>query len=91
MSTNELTLKVRELKELKLMAEELQAEITAIEDSIKAEMTAQNTEELITGEYKIRWKKVTSNRFDSKSFKEAHSDLYNQYTKQTESRRFTVA
>ena len=54
MSTIELTSKVKELKELKMMAEELAAEITAIEDSIKAEMTARETDELITGEYKIR-------------------------------------
>ena len=46
MSANEMTAKVRELKELKAMAEELAAEITAIEDSIKAEMTARNTDEM---------------------------------------------
>ncbi len=40
MSMNELTKKVRELKELKAMADELAAEITAIEDDLKAEMTA---------------------------------------------------
>lgn len=91
MSTIELTSKVKELKELKMMAEELAAEITAIEDTIKAEMTARETEELITGEYKIRWKKVISNRFDTTAFKKNHADLYEQYTKTTESRRFTVA
>lgn len=91
MSTNELTSKVKELKELKMMAEELAAEITAIEDTIKAEMTARETDELITGEYKIRWKKVVSNRFDTTAFKKTHADLYEQYTKTTETRRFTVA
>lgn len=91
MSVNELTSKVKELKELKLMAEELAAEITAIEDTIKAEMTARETEEIITGEYKVRWTKVTSNRFDSTAFKKTHADLYSQYTKTTESRRFSIA
>lgn len=91
MSTIELTSKVKELKELKMMAEELAAEITAIEDTIKAEMTARETDELITGEYKIRWKKVVSNRFDTTSFKKTHADLYEQYTKTTETRRFTIA
>lgn len=78
MSTIELTSKVRELKELKMMAEELAAEITAIEDTIKAEMTARETDELIIGEYKIRWKKVVSNRFDTTSFKKTHADLYDE-------------
>lgn len=38
MSTIELTTKIRELKELKAMAEEIAAEITSIEDVIKAEI-----------------------------------------------------
>ncbi len=91
MSTIELTSKVRELKELKMMAEELSAEITAIEDTIKAEMTARETDEIIVDVFKIRWTRVTSNRFDTTSFKKTHADLYSQYTKTTESRRFSIA
>lgn len=91
MSTNELTGKVRELKELKAMVEELEQEITTIEDTIKAEMTARNTEEITVDVYKIRWISVTSNRFDTTAFKKTHADLYGQYLKQTESRRFSVA
>lgn len=55
MSTNEMTNKIRELKELKAMTEELAAEITAIEDCIKAEMTVRNTDEMTVDVYKIRW------------------------------------
>ena len=91
MSANELTSKVRELKELKAMAEELAAEITSIEDAIKAEMTAQGTDEMVVDVFKIRWTRVTSNRFDTTAFKKTHADLYAQYTKQTESRRFSIA
>ena len=91
MSKNEMTSKVRELKELKAMADELAAEITAIEDSIKADMTAQGVEELTVDVFTVRYKTVTSNRFDTTAFKKTHADLYAQYTKQTESRRFTVA
>ena len=42
--------KVRELKELKAMADELSAEISAIEDEIKSEMDSQNVDEMI-GDY----------------------------------------
>lgn len=73
------------------MAEELVAEITAIEDTIKQEMTARATDELITREYKIRWKEVISNRFDTTTFKKMHTDLYERFTKTTTTRRFTVA
>ncbi|MGN0680152.1 MAG: hypothetical protein ACI4JS_10855 [Oscillospiraceae bacterium] len=88
MSGQELTKKVRELK---AMAEELQAEITAIEDSLKAEMTSQGVEEMQVDVFKLRYKTVISSRFDSKAFKATHEELYEQYSKPTECRRFTVA
>lgn len=55
MSEHELTGKVRELKELKSFAEQIAREITALEDAIKAEMTAQQTEELTVDIYKVRF------------------------------------
>ena len=91
MSTNEMASKVKELKELKLMAEELSADITAIEDSLKAEMTEKGVEEMTVDVFKIRWTKVSSTRFDSTTFKKAMPGLYAQFTRQTESRRFTIA
>ncbi len=91
MTNTEMLAKVRELKELKAMADELAAEITAIEDAIKAEMTAQGVDEMQVDVFKVRYKTVISSRFDSKAFKTTHAELYTQYTKQTESRRFTVA
>ena len=91
MSANELTSKVRELKELKAFAEQIADEIAAIEDLIKAEMTERNTEEMTVDVFKIRWTRMTSNRFDTTAFKKTHADLYAQYTKQTESRRFSIA
>lgn len=87
MSTNEMTSKIRELKELKAMAEELAAEITAIEDTIKAEMTARNTDEMTVDVYKIRWTKVLSNRFDSSAFKR----LCRSFTHSSRSRRRAAA
>lgn len=91
MSTNELTNKVRELKELKAMADELAAEIASLEDEIKATMTERGVDELTVDIFKIRWQTITSSRFDSSSFKKAMPELYSQFTKQTTSRRFSVA
>lgn len=91
MSTNELTSKIRELKELKAMAEEIAAEITTIEDAIKAEMTARETEEMMIDVYKIRWTRVKSNRFDSTAFRKAMPELAEKFTKTTETRRFSIA
>lgn len=91
MSATEMTAKIRELKELKVMADELAKEIAAIEDAIKAEMTERNTEEVLIDVYKVRWTKVISNRFDTTGFKKAMPDLYNQFTKPSETRRFSIA
>lgn len=91
MERTELEKKVRELKELKTMQEELQAEITGIEDEIKAEMTALNVNEMTVDVFKIRWTPVTSNRFDTSAFKTKYIDLYNQFLKVIETKRFTIA
>jgi len=90
MSANEMTKKVRELKELKAMIDELSAEAATIEDEIKAEMTARNVNEMAVDVFKIRYTTVNSTRFDSSAFKKAHGDLYAQYSKQTTSRRFSI-
>ena len=88
MSTNEIQTKARELKELKLIQEELAAEISAIEDALKAAMGEQ--EELVCGEYKLTYQTVTSSRFDSTRFKKDHAELAAAYTKATSYRRFSV-
>ena len=88
MSTNEIQTKARELKELKLMQEELAAEISAIEDALKAAMGEQ--EELVCGEYKLTYQTVSTSRFDSTRFKKDHAELAAAYTKATCYRRFSV-
>jgi len=91
MLMKDLSAKVRELKELKVMAEELAAEISTIEDDVKAHMDAQGVDEMTVDVFKVRYKAVTSNRFDTTAFKATHAELYGQYTKQTTMRRFSVA
>jgi len=89
MSTNEITGKVRELRELQSLIEEAQAEAESIKDVIKANMGDQ--EELRAGEYKVTWKPVAASRFDTAAFKATHAELYRQYTIETTTRRFCVA
>lgn len=73
------------------MIAEAQAEAKSIKDALKAEMINRNTEEMMVDVFKIRYKTVKSNRFDTTAFKSTHKELYDQYIKQTETRRFTVA
>ena len=88
MSTIEIQSKARELKELKVMKEELENEIAAIEDILKAAMGEQ--EEMFCGEYKLTYQTVSTSRFDSTAFKREHADLAAAYTKSTTYRRFSV-
>lgn len=90
MSMKDLESKARELRELKRMKEELDAEITAIEDEIKAHMLAADTDSLTAGEYKITWTAVTSSRIDTTALKKSMPELVKLYTKTTTSRRFLV-
>ena len=89
MSTNELEIKVRELRQLQQLIEEAQAEAETIKDAIKAHMG--DSEELRAGEYKITWKPVTSTRVDTGALKAAAPELVERFTKTTTTRRFCVA
>ena len=91
MTTTEVTTTIRNLKELMNMKDELEAEITAAQDAIKAEMTAREVDELRADVFKVTWKAVTSTRFDSTAFKAAHKDIYDLFAKPTTTRRFCVA
>ena len=91
MSRNELVAKIEALNEWEALMEEAKAEAEALRDSIKAEMLAQQTEELEAGAYIARWTSVLSNRFDTTAFKKEHNDLYQQFTKQVASKRFSIA
>lgn len=91
MSELKLITKIELLNRYEEMIEELKAEAESIKDSIKEEMLLRNTEELIVGQYIVRWATVLSNRFDTTSFKKVMPEVYKAYTKQTTSRRFTIS
>lgn len=88
MSNPTLESTIHEILDLKRMREELDATITALEDSIKAVM---GDEELLTaGVYKVSWKTFTNCRVDTTALKKERPDIAAQYTKQTTARRFSI-
>lgn len=91
MSTNEITKKIRELKELQALMEQAQAEAEAIKDDLKTYMISTGADEMTVDVFKIRYATVKGSRFDAAAFKKTHADLYAQYTRPTETRRFSVA
>ena len=89
MSTNEIEAKARELRQLQALIEEAQAEVETIKDAIKAAMG--DSESIQAGEYKITWKPVKSSRLDAAALRKALPDVAERFTRETTTRRFTVA
>ena len=91
MSKIELLAKIELLNKYEAMIDEMKSEAEAVRNSIKAEMEAREVEEMIAGQYIIRYTSVLSQRYDSTAFKKVMPDLYKAYTKQVSSRRFTIS
>ena len=91
MSSNQIMRKIEALLDWEKIMEEAKAEAEALRDEIKQEMMARNIEELAAGQYIVRWTSVLTHHFDSTVFKKVMPDIYNAYTKQVASRRFTIA
>ncbi len=87
MTNEELTRKIKELREMQRLIEEAEAE--QLKDEIKAHMGS--TEELSVGEYKVTYKTVCSNRIDTAALKKRLPDIAAAFTKQTSTRRFCIA
>jgi len=88
MSNPNLEPRIRELLELKRMKEEIEQEISSMEDEIKSIMGDEET--LLAGAFKVTWTPYTSSRFDSTRFKKDHAELAAAYMKTTTTRRFSV-
>ena len=92
MANNELIKKVEEIRELEDLMEEVKANIESLKDVLKAEMLKLGTEEMdLDGRYIVRWTSQLASRFDTKRFKEEYRDLYQSFTKEVSSKRFSIA
>ena len=83
--------KVAEYEELKKLVKEAEAEAAKLEAEFKKELDKKGVTELEVGDKKVRWTPFVTKRFDSKGFQIAEPELYKAYTKEVESRRFSVA
>lgn len=91
MSQNEIVTNVEELQELRRLREELDAEIEAAQERIKAHMDASGVDQLTAGAFKVSYKAVTSSRIDTTALKKSLPEIAQQFTRTTTTRRFTVA
>ena len=91
MATNELISKLNDLAELRRLADDLDAEISAIQDEIKAHMAAAQTDTLTAGAFRVVWKSVTSTRLDTAALRRELPEVWQEYGKTTTTKRFTVS
>lgn len=76
-------------RENKRLIEELEAMNDSLKGDIIAIMGERDT--VIEGATKAMLKTVTSSRLDSKALKQAYPDIVDEYTTETQYKRFTVA
>ena len=90
-SKKELNEKAIRLLEVKAEIAALEAEAEALTDTVKGFMVQTGEEALSGTGWKASWKNISATRFDSKSFKADHADLYAAYSKKTTQTRFLVS
>ena len=86
MDINEI---MSELAEYNRLAEEIEATVDGFKDAIKKYMEENQLETLTGNEHKATYKTVISSRIDTAALKRNAPDIATQYTKTTESKRFT--
>ena len=88
MSIHELESKVRELRELQTLAEELDAEMEIIKDQIKEYMGT--CEEIKAGPFRVTWRTITTGKLDTVALRRMLPGVAQQFTKPSTVRRFCV-
>ena len=88
MNVNEI---MKELAQYTRLQEEAAAMAEALKDQLKQYMNENHLETLVGDEHKATYKTVTSSRIDTAALKKGHPDIATQYTKTTETKRFTFA
>ena len=91
MTERQIENRVKKLKAIEKQRKDLEAQEKALKEEIKRDMESKGLEELKTKNFIIRWKEIISNSLDSKALRASFPDICEQFTKQSASKRFTIA
>ena len=91
MTMENLNVLMREIAEYTRMAEEIGATLDSLKDTLKQYMTENHLDTLTGAEHKAIYKTVISSRVDTTALKKERPDIAAQYTRTTETKRFTFA
>jgi len=87
MTNRQLDNRVLKIQDLEAEIKRLEAMADSLRNEIKADMAS---DEVNTGRFIIRWKEVISKRLDSTALKKALPDVWQSFSKETSSKRFTI-
>lgn len=90
MSNTELESSVKELRELRRMADELAAEIETIQSNLRSHMDHEGLEVISGTDWRLTYKTITTTRLDSAALRRECPELARRFTKTTAARRFCV-
>ena len=91
MTDKQLNNRIAKLRDIEAQMKELEDAAEKIRAEIKADLEAKGEDEHNTGSFIIRWKEIISRRLDSKALKAALPDVFAAYSKESSSRRFSIA
>ena len=86
----EFTAKIRKIKALKQQKKQTEETISSLKDEIKAYMDKNKTSELAVDIFTVHYTETETERFDSKAFRNADEELYNQFVKKVTTKRFSI-
>ena len=91
MTDRQLNNRITKLQGIEAQMKELEAQAQAIRAELKADLESKGEDEHNTGSFIIRWKEIISSRLDGKALKAALPDVFATYSRESISRRFTIA
>lgn len=91
MTDKQLNNRIAKLQSIEAQMKELEDAAEKIRTEIKADLEEKGEDEHNTGSFIIRWKEIISRRLDSKALKAALPDVFTAYSKESSTRRFSIA
>lgn len=91
MTERQIENRIKKLQEIERQRKELEKQESGLKSELKKDLESKGLDELRTKNFIIRWKEIISNSLDSKALRATFPDICEQFTKQTTSKRFTIA
>ena len=91
MTDRQINNRIVKLQGIEAQMKELEDQAEANRAELKSDLESKGEDEHNTGSFIIRWKEIISRRLDSKALKAALPDVFATYSRESISRRFTIA